>query len=229
MRNVATHRQIAPRLRLGRRAWVGTLGLLTLGTGCARTLTIHQEPYINTAAQAARPADKRTGEPLELTAVVVYPEDYKKPGNELLRPDSKITCKDWFERRPEVGLTESGNRFDLSRDQVFVLTNDDKVFGKRIGSALRGAVLDGDKPIRKTNITLRWNMVHNQDTVLYVFPKFVDRGGSVLPASPARFSPPGAYEADLEVKLGVHPNRALDEAQYIEILSRRKLYGSESK
>jgi hypothetical protein len=205
----------------------GGLLLPVLLAGCSRSLTIRQDPYINTAAQANRPADKRTGEPLEIDIVVVYPADLKKAGNELLRPDSKITCKDWYDRRPQTGVPPAGNRFDLPRDQVYVLTNDDSAFGRHIGSALRGATLDGDKPIKKGGIALGWGMVHNEQTVIYVFPKFIGRDG-VLPVMPARFCPPGAYESGLEVKLGVYPNRPLDEAQHIEVTSPRKLYKKES-
>ena len=55
----------------------------------------------------------------------------------------------------------AGNRFDLPRDQVYVLTNDDNAFGRHIGSALRGATLDGDKPINKGGVALAFGLVHN--------------------------------------------------------------------
>jgi hypothetical protein len=208
---------------------LGGTVLLTALAGCGRNLTIHQDPYINTACHGNRPPDKRTGEPLELTMVVVYPADLKKPGNELLRPDSKITAKDWYERRPQLGVQETGTRFDLPKSQVSVLTNDERVFGRIIGSALRGSVLDGERPITKSNIPLAWDRVHDEGTIIYVFPKFIGRDGGVLPVPPARFCPPGAYQANLEIKVGVRPNRPLDEAQYIEILSPRKLYRTENQ
>ena len=229
MRNAATTRSVKSRAQSRGYGLAGGLLLLVLLAGCARSLTIRQDPYINTAAQANRPADKRTGEPLEIDVVVVYPADLKKAGNELLRPDSKITCKDWFDRRPQTGVPPGANRFELPRDQVYVLTNDDSAFGRHIGSALRGAVLDGDKPINKGDIALAWGMVHDKQTVIYVFPKFIGRDG-VLPVAPAKFEPPpAAYESGLEVKLGVYPNRPLDEAQYIEVTSPRTLYKNESK
>jgi len=209
----------APRVSWG--ALAGSVLLATLGGGCGRSLTIHQDPYINTAAQANRPADRRTGEPLELAIVVVYPDDVKKAGNEALRADSKITAKDWYERRPQLGGAQTGQRFDLPKEQVYVLTNDDAVFGRHIGSALRGATLDGANPIRKSNIALKWDRVHDSHTVIYVFPKFIGRDGSVLPVAPARFCPPGAYKADLNVKIGVRADRPLDDAQYIEVIAPR--------
>jgi hypothetical protein len=197
-----------------------------LVTGCGRTLTIHQDPFLNTAPHASRPADKRTGEPLELDVVVLNGNDLAKPENELLRPGSRITAKDWFERRPQRGVEKTGNRFDVPADQVYVLTNDTHAFGRQIGTALRGAALDGDRPIVKSNsIALRWGAVHDEHSVIYVFPMFTNKEGAVLPVAPAMFHPPGAYSDNLEIRVGVEPNRPLEEAQYIRVVSPRKLYG----
>ncbi len=207
-------------------------GLLGTLLGCGRTLTIHQAAYINTASQANRPVEKRTGEPLELTIVCVYPSDLDKPGNELLRPESKITAKDWYERRPVATGTEGG-RFDLPKDQIFLLTNDTKALGRQIGNALRGATLDGDKPIKKTGIQFAggWagGQYHDERSVIYIFPQFIGRDGGVLPAPPAKFHPPGAYTEDLEIEIGVDPDRPLEAAQYVKVLSQRKLHGKEGE
>lgn len=203
--------------------WLGILVAAGVLSGCGRTMMFQQDTYINTACHENRPPDRRTGEPLELNVVVVYPSDLKKPENDLLRPDRKITAKDWYERRPQRAGEEPG-RFNLPHDQIYVLSNDDTVFGRRIGNALRGAALDGDKPIRKTGIALKWDLVHNDQTVIYVFPKFCAADGGVLPVLPAKFCPPGAYSADLGVRIGVQPDRRLAEAQYIQIESPRKLH-----
>lgn len=210
--------------RFGRGLVVGLLAPVLL-TGCARSLTIRQDPYINTASQANRPADKRTGDPLELTIVCVYPADLKKPGNEALQPDSKITSKEWYDRRPEVGLEKSAGRFDLPANQIYVLTNADKVYGRRIGSALRGAAFDGDRPIQKTGIDFKWDALHGEQSVIYVFPKFIGASGGVLPVPPAKLHPPGAYDANVEIKIGLHADRPPEDAQYVEVLSPRKLHG----
>ena len=207
--------------------WTFALLLPAGLAGCARSLTLNQDPYINTASQANRPADKRTGEPLELAIVCVYAADLKKPANELLRPDSNITAKDWYAKRPEIGVEQGAGRFELPKDQVYVVTNDDKVYGRHIGSALRGAKFDGDRPIKVSGIALSFGAVHDEQTTIYVFPKFIGRDGGVLPVLPAKFHPPGAYESGLEIKVGVHADRPLDEAQYIEITSPRKLYRKE--
>ncbi|MCK4340928.1 MAG: hypothetical protein KAY37_04315 [Phycisphaerae bacterium] len=227
MRNAATSRSAGSR---GPRAGLGLFcGVVTLATlvGCGRTMTIHQAPYINTASQANRPVDKRTGEPLELAIVCVYPGDLDKTGNELLRPDSKVTAKEWFERRPTTAGA-GGGHFDLPKNQVYVLTNDDRVFGRHIGKALRGAVMDGEKPIKKTGIKFEsgWTGgLHDDKSVIYVFGKFIGRDGDVLPVSPAKFHPPGAYRADLEIQIDVDPDRPLQAAQYIKVLSKRKMHG----
>jgi hypothetical protein len=223
---------IAPfRSRLGwRPACVlagGALMMIAL-TGCARSLTIHQDKYINTAPHANRPPDQRTGDPLELNIVVVYPQDLKKPENELLKPDSKITSRDWYAHRPEPGNETGTGRFALPKDQIFLLTKDDKYYGRKLDNALRGAAVTGDKPIVERGIALNWDHVHDAQTVIYIFPKFIGKDGSVLPIAPAKYDPPGAYAGDLEVRIGVHADsKVLDEAQYIENMTPRKLHGAE--
>lgn len=231
------------RERVGRRgprrnsggALAGLGGLLVLGAlaGCARNLTVWQDHYINTAPHANRPPEKRTGEPLELAIVAVYPSDLKKPSNELLRPDSPVTCKDWFERCPVGGRGEAsvgGDRFDLPRDQIFLFAKDakdPKLYGKVIGKALSGAHKDGKEPIRKGGIVYRLGTIHDHDAVLYVFPKFIGRDGGYLPIAPVKFHPPGAYTDDLVVRIGVRENQPIEQAQYIENLTPRKLHGRE--
>ncbi|MBN2447775.1 MAG: hypothetical protein JXO22_13675 [Phycisphaerae bacterium] len=194
------------------------LGALSLLTGCARTITIYQDPYVNTAAQANRPPEKRTGEPLELAIVCVYPQDLEKAENELLRPGSRVTCRDWYERRPQVGV-ESQTGFSLPQEQIYTMTVADDVYGRKIGSVLRGAKLDGDKPITKSGIQFKWGELHNKDATIYVFPKFIARDGSVLPVTPAKFNPPGKYKSKLSIDIGVAADRPLDEAQYVKVRS----------
>jgi hypothetical protein len=207
-------------------AGCGLVGLV----GCGRSLTINQDPYINTACHANRPADKRTGEPLELTVVCVYPRDLAKAGNELLKPDSKVTSKDWYERRPVSAPGEAGH-FDLPKSQIFLFTDDSKAYGQQIGTLLRGAKQDGDKAITKTGIKFDGGVgggqFHDSNSVIYVFGKFTDKNGNVLPVPPAKFHPPGAYTEKLEVKIGVDPDRPLEAAQYIKVTSERKMHGKE--
>jgi hypothetical protein len=217
--------------RHGRYVLVLVCGVLGLA-GCGRALTIHQDPYVNTACHANRPPDKRTGEPLELTVVCVYPRDLDKPENELLKPTSKISSKDWYEHRPQGPAAEAG-RFVLPKNQVFLLTGDSKAYGQKIGEFLRGAKQDGEKAVQKTGIWFDggWGgaQYHDERSVIYVFGRFTDKDGNVLPVPPAKFHPPGAYTEKLEIKIGVDPNRPLEAAQYIQVLSQRKLHGKEEK
>jgi hypothetical protein len=217
-------------LAVARRAALAGVALVTLfsSTGCGRTLMIRQDKYINTAPQANRPAAQQTGEPLELAIVCVYPADLDKDCNKLLAPDSKITAKDWYERRPQIGSSDA-SRFDLPSKQVFVMTDDKNVYGTRIGSKLRGADHDGDV-VKKTGIHFDGGVgggrFFDSKSVIYVFPKFIGKDGGVLPVPPAKFHPPGAYTEQLEIKIGVEPNTPLESAQYIKVLSERKLQKS---
>ncbi len=217
-------RQLITTLRAGSVLLLATAALAA--TGCGRTLTIRQDRFINTGAQGNRPPEKRTGEPLELTIVCVYPPDLDKPGNELLKPDSKITVKDWYDRRPTTGTTDPG-KFNLPQNQIFVLTNDSTYYGRKIGNAIRGSALDGDTPIKKGPFDYKWGDLHDLRGVIYVFPKFIGKDGGVLPLPPAKFHPPGAYAADTEVKIGVDDSKPVEAAQYIQVLSERKMHGTE--
>jgi len=227
MRNCPPLRTVVP--GAGRRAGLLLCAALLL-TGCARTLTIWQDPYINTACHAARPPQDRTGQPLELAIVCVYPKDLEKPANALLKPDSKITCRDWYARRP-LGPNPEAGRFELNKNQIFLLTDDSKAYGTVVGSKLlRGARQDGEKPIRLSFwFEGGWTgaQYHHPNSVIYVFGKFTDKDGNVLPVPPAKFHPPGAYREDLEIRIGVDPDRPLEAGQYIKVLTERKLHGKE--
>lgn len=241
MRNTATHTDTlgsgrgalltpGPAGRFGGRVGLtaGALLLVTL-VGCGRTLTILQAEYINTASQENRLEDRRTGEPLELAIVCVYPDDLEKAANNQLRPDQKVTSEDWFKRRPTSDGSKDA-RFDLPADQIYVLTNDSSVYGRHIGKALRGSKLDQTDTIHKTGIQFKGGWVggqyHDADSVIYVFAKFIGSNGEVLPVLPAKFNPPGAYTEDLEVRIGVDPDtgRRLADRQFIKVQSERKLH-----
>ncbi|GMU22014.1 MAG: hypothetical protein AMXMBFR13_21020 [Phycisphaerae bacterium] len=206
-----------------------------MATGCSRTLTITQDNVINTAQQIEDGIDTKdhTGAPLELTAVCVYPKDLKNEANDRLKPGSGITAKEWYERRPlpgdRVDMEATHNRFRLPKNQVFLMTDSSEVYGSRIGSWLRGAQLDGAKPIVKKGIEFDSFALHDDLAVIYIFPKFTRKGGEVLPVQPVVFHPPGAYEKDVYIRIGVDPKRD-NFGQYIEIdheKSPRKLHGKE--
>ncbi len=214
--------------RLGDRftALVG-LGLaLTVMAGCSRELTITQDDYINTAMHAGRPKASRTGEPLEVTIVCVSAHDLKNDANERLAPGSGITCDAWYNNRPKPGdkvdSEESHSRFRLPKGHVLLLTNRKDFYGRKIGSWLQGAVTD-----KKETVAVRFPApagLHDDDSVIYIFPRFVDSSGEYLAVPPAVFHPPGAFTHELFVKIGVDESRA-HYGQYIDNVTDRKLHG----
>ncbi len=209
----------------------GLAGLAVLASaGCARQITITQDPYINNAMQIDRRAEDRTGEPLELNIVCVYPTDLFDERNAALKPNAGITSEEWFKYRPLPGdqpeVAVPVGRFGLLEEQVFVLTNEPHYYGKKIGAALRGAKQDG-ATITKRGIAFNGWALHSEKAVIYVFGKFTDKQGKVLRIPPAMFHPPGAYGDKLAIKIGVREGGP-DYGQYIEIDSERcprKMHG----
>ena len=200
--------------------------------GCTRELILTQDDRVNNAMQIDRRPEDRTGEPLELDIVCVYPHNLKDERNERLKPNSGITSAEWFKRRPipgdKVDMEAANDRFRLPLGQIFLLTNDREVYGKRIGACLRGAKQDG-ATITKSGIEFSATALHDNTSVIYIFGKFIDKQGKVLDVPPAKFHPPGAYSERLAFKIGVREN-APNFGQYIEIDSERcprKMHGSE--
>ena len=194
--------------------------------GCARVLTIAQGDYVNTAIHINRPVGSRTGEPLEINLVSVRAKDLKHEANGRLAPASGITSEEWFRNRPIPGdkadMQNRGTRFWLPKSQILLMTYDKEYYGQRIGDPLRGAATDKAKEIRKTFDFP--GGLHDEQSVIYVFGKFIDSKGQVLPVPPAVFHPPGAYTRDLSVRVGVDENRA-HFGQYIDNVTQRKLHG----
>jgi len=121
-----------------------------------------------------------------------------------------------------VDSEETHTRFRLPKDQVFVATDDKQYYGKRIGGRLHGAIVD-----KKDQITLKFKFaggLHSNESVIYVFPKFIDNKGKILPVPPAKFDPPGAYTHEVYVKIGVDEGRG-HYGQYIDNTTERKLHG----
>jgi len=201
----------------------GALGVVMLAgagsVGCSRVLTIEQDPYINTAMHRGRPADRRTGQPLEMYVVCVTPEDLEKPANQKLDPTFDITSDVWYQLR----ATRAGEpgRFDVPENQIFVLTDSAHVYGKKVGSRLKGAVADGKSEVVVSGISFD-GPLYNAKSVIYAFPKFVDSSGRVLRVKPAKWHPPGAFTRNLYSKIGVRdPGGAAE--QYIENTTKRHL------
>lgn len=203
--------------------WLFGSGLM----GCARVLTITQDDYINTAMHVNRPLAARTGEPLEIDIVCVTPTDLKHEANAGMAPDANITSAIWFRDRPIPGdkkdMEDRGGRFWLPKSQISLLTFDKKCYGTLIGDPLCGAATDKKREAVKT--FSHAGALHDKDSVIYVFGKFIDKNGGVLPVPPAKFHPPGAYTEKLCIKIGVDESRA-NYGQYIDNTTERKLHGS---
>jgi hypothetical protein len=224
------------RRRCARRAPIVLLALLGLlvPSGCARSLTITQSEYINTAVHRNREPSKRTGERLEVAIVCVYPKDLENAANAALSPDTDITCDMWYQHRPVPGQV-GGGRFDLPRERIYMLTDEKEVYGKPVGKSLRGAKQDGKEKMKIAGIDFHepgWGKVggslFDERAVIYVFPRFVGPDGKVLRVAPAKFHPPGAYRSDLYVEIGVEdPGGAAN--QYIKNTTERKLNRGEKK
>ena len=215
-------------VNLGQRCF--SLGVISLAVGaafgcfavggCARQLTITQADYINTAMQRDRDAEDRTGEPLEVNIVCVYPKDLDKPRNAALSPDTRITSDVWYKNRPTLERVAGGTAFDLPADQVYLLTDQKEVYGRPIGSSLRGAKIDGQEPMEYRGI--RFKGLFDKRSVIYVFPRFIGEDRKVEPVAPVKLHPPGAYPRDLYVEIGVEDPKG-KAIQYVKNRTVRKL------
>lgn len=198
-------------------------GFAVLGaTGCtSRTIVITQDDRINTGVHIGRPVEQRTGDPLEVTVVCVYPEDLERDENAGLKPGVGITCKDWYDNRPVRSGGEGAN-FRLPPEQIYLRTNAAEVYGIRKGPALNGAIEDGRAQIEIRGIKFRPTKLYSRKSVVYVFPKFIGPPPDyeVLPVRAAEFNPPGAYTSKLGVKIGVDEARD-NHGQYIDKTSKR--------
>lgn len=198
------------------RALIST-GLLTLVVlpGCAHTLTFRQADYINTAMHWGRPPSQRTGQPLEVNIVSVRAKDLKLAVNDRLKPERNITSDVWFANRPLPGddleKAQAGGRFYLPKSQIQLLTYASDYYGTKIGDPLRGAATDKKVDV-KTTVSSS-GFFGSATAVIYVFGKFVDEKGEVLPVPPARIEPGSAHK--LIIEIGVDEGRG-NFGQYIE-------------
>lgn len=217
-----------PETRLLRRFLLIAAGATALwGASCSRELTITQADHINTAMYRGG----SRGEPLEVNVVCVTKKDLDRPENQRLSPGSGITSDEWYARRPIPGdkpdQESRGDRFWLPSNQILLLTDDKESYGATKGVRLRGAQVD-----KKDHVTLKFSFpggLHDDESVIYVFPKFIGPDGKVLGVRPAKFHPPGAYKEDLFVEIGVDANRTFENygqtLQINDVKSPRKLHG----
>lgn len=198
---------------------LGGVGLLAC-PGCAcgeKKMSLTRDEYINSEMYIDRPVADRTGAPLEVNVVLVYPDDLKKDVNSQLKPGSGITSKEWFEKRPKAAADPA--RFDLPRSQILLFTNDSDYYGERKGPALQGTKVASPDPAL---LTFKFERgLNDENAVIYVFGRFTDKDGYLLPVPPAMFQAPGKYPDELSVHIGVDWNRS-GIHQYIVSRTNRK-------
>jgi len=194
--------------------------------GCsARPLLISQDAYVNSASHRDLAERDRGSEPLEVSIVCILPEDLEKPVNNALKLGQNITCADWYERRP-TGDADAGNRFDLPRERIYVLTDrpPSDVYGQKKGPALKGSAGGGRSEVPVSGIRCAGKLFRG-GAVMYVFPRFIDKGGKELGAPPVVFHPGRRHRNTLSVRIGVHSADIRDPSrhygQYIEDTSQR--------
>jgi len=192
-------------------------------SGCtARLLTISQDEYINTKPYVDRERGARTGDPMEVDIVCVLPADLDDPANELLRPGSGITSDVWYKKRP-TQPGGGGDTFNLPSGQIHLFTDRRDIYGVRAGSRLKGSVADQKEKfvVRVPFGSAFGSELFSSRSAIYVFPRFLDKEGRVLPVKPVVFSPPGAWTKNISVKIGVDDPEGRAE-QYIEMTTARK-------
>ncbi len=210
-----------------RRVSVCIIGLLIgIVAGCGdRVITISQHERINTAMHRHRAREMQTGDPLELTIVCVYPEDLKKSENDRLKPGSGLTAVDWYQHRPTgVGGQQAG-RFWIPSSQIYLMTNEKGLVGRIKGPALGGATEDGWTERKFGGIAFS-KALHDKNSVIYVFPKFIGPRGDVLPVKPVIFHRPGAYRRNLFIEIGVRDGGD-NFGQFVLHSTKRRLHGAE--
>lgn len=183
---------------------LGVVGASLL-TGCAsRSLTVRQQDYINTAMHRDRDQEKRTGEPLRVDVVCVYPSDLQKGGNQLLNPESKVTSDYWFDNGAGNG------KISIPADQIYVLSDNTNEYGIWKHPSLRGAKQDGKNEVTIKGLKFKekrgWKeggSLLAKEAVIYVFPKFTNKEGRVMDIAPAKFYPPSRYSKNMIVEIGV--------------------------
>jgi len=208
-----------------------------LGLGCERRLTIRQDAYINNAMQPNRPPARRTGEPLELTVVCVLPADLKdeKGPNADLKPGSAINSRMWYARRPGAQIAPKPGEpvlapFNIPGAQIFVLDENNSDASLR---PLHGKTIEGqDRALTVTDKMLKFQIpaldLFSKNCVVYVFGKFADESGEILPVPPAVFSPPGDYKSELFIKVGSTGKLdSPDRGQYIKNITKPGSSGGE--
>lgn len=195
------------------------LAALVTGPGCGRQLTIYRDDVINTDFD-------RNGAPIEVDIVSVFPSDFRRTNdvdleeiNNDLLPGKQINSKMWFERKPtrESYKNMDPNRYYIPSKRIFSFAaNKEGIFGTYKGGRIQGAKFrESNRAAREIVVTgIPVDDIWNEKSVLFVFCKFTNASGEILPTAPAEFRKLGRYKEDL----GVHIHD-----KYVEALTGAKL------
>ncbi len=179
--------------------------LLLVGVcGCpARTMMVEVDQYIN-----ASPANPK-GQPLAVDIVSVFPQDLEgkdsKAANEELKPETPITADVWFAKRPTreaMKQKDNTERFRIKKQQIYSFTKEPagSLYGVRAGGLLVGGAF---KPGQKDQIVkgIPIDSIFDSKAVIYVFCKFQDAKGNILPTKPVVFWTVGDFRDQLKVHI----------------------------
>ena len=193
---------LSRRSRWSRFSSVAPVAVFALAAvGCTResNLTITVDRYVNNAMQASM--SDQTGEPLEVDVVVLTRADLAKDANRDLKLGSGITSEAWFTRHPS---STSPQRFDVPMSQITRQT----LVGREI-PANKQATYEFKE------LKARANMPGY--CLIYVFPEFIGRGGSRLPAAPAVYENPNS---DIRAFIGVESGKLSAAPTYGQFIRR---------
>ncbi len=170
--------------------------------GCnSRIMTIHRGEVINTYVEPQ-------GSPLSIDIVTVAPADFKgdekENANHDLLPDGGITADVWFKRKPtrlSMADEKGVEHFILDRKQIISFTDNKKqdVYGVRQDGRIRGRRFEKADRIIVEDIPAM--DIRNRKSAIYVFGKFMDAEGNVIPTKPVIFSPVDAYHQRIEIEI----------------------------
>lgn len=188
----------------GRLRWIvfgAVICASPLAVGCGRELTIYRDDVINTEFD-------RNGVPMDVDIVMVYPSDFKGDLMEINRDllaDSSITSDMWFKNKPTRDSAkdpEDHAHYRIPSDRIFSFAEKkEEAYGKYLGGQLQGAKYSkkGEKEIIVRNIPVA--DIWNERSILYVFGRFTDAKGAVLPTKPAKFWKIGRYKEELAIRI----------------------------
>lgn len=178
----------------------------TASVGCGRELTIYRDDVINTDFD-------RNGAPIEVDIVTVFPSDFRKVNdvdleeiNNDLLPGKGVNAKMWFERKPtrESYRNMDPNHYYIPSKRIFSFAaNRETTFGNYKGGRIQGAKFRESGRTAKEIVVqgIPVDDIWNDRSVVFVFCKFTNANGEILPTAPAEFRKLGRYKEALAVHI----------------------------